>query len=313
MADAAKENSVVDYVDPVEEDVEAENKDIAIAEDTNVPDLEIEKETALETEDSSDSSVSPVLEESIQGGSAIFQMIDIADNLQVKSVKSTPGTESLIETPENCQTSISENVQERLICRNSSPEVKNAEAAACTYLPAADLEQAADGYTGDVSTTSTEDQGLNTSPVDASNDAMFVANPYWTTLITEPRQGDSLSYPSTTTDDFSLSDRALLLQILEENRKLQALFGEVLQWGEQQNEVINKLTTRVKQLEGEVSNVKLLKDCIHSSRKRTDSIAIPIGNRERLVRTLETSYGPQTNFINADEQRSSSVASEEFF
>ncbi len=223
------------------------------------------------------------------------------------------------------QSIIPENVKESLISGDNDPEVANAtEATECTCMPAGDLEEAADGCRGDDS-RSTEGEELSTSPTDASNDAIVVANqPSWTSLISESRQGDGLQMthsepPTTSDDDSSLSDRALMLQILEENRKLKAVVGEVLQWGKQQNEVINNLASKVKRLESDVSNAKLLKDCTHSSRKRASSIAGPIGERERVVRRLENGRngrwcdGRQINYINGDEQWPSSPESEDFF
>jgi hypothetical protein len=224
--------------------------------------------------------------------------------------------------PSTAQSTTPENVKESLISGDNNPEVAYAtEETEYTCLPAGELEEGADGYRGDDS-RSTEDVELSTSPIDASNDAMVVANqPSWTSLISESRQGDAmtLSEPPTTTDDSSLSDRALMLQILEENRKLKAVVGEVLQWGKQQNEVINNLASKVKRLEGDVSNAKLLKDCTHSSRKRANSITGPIGERERVVRRLENGRNGrwcdarQINYINGDEQWPSSTESEEFF
>ena len=465
MANGVKENMVVD-------NIEAENACTAIDED--VPDLETEKETALRTEGSSDSSTSPVPEESTKVVTSLVEKIDIADDLQGKS-----GESSIIEpeppiqiTSEKCQESessmdseanptmsmdnevpfalesssmvadtseevandklvngskmervpaevssamelegenegfppvedielgedkkevvacesagddamnecdmdripiegisgmevevenkrssqveggetgveeegvagqdmgetkflptaqsiIPEIVKESLISGENDPEVASAtEGTECTCLPAGELEEAADGYRGDDS-RSTEAEELSTSPIDASNDSMVVANqPSWTSLISESRQGDALqmtlSEPPTTTDS-SLSDRALMLQILEENRKLKAVVGEVLQWGKQQNEVINNLASKVKRLEGDVSNANLLKDCTHSSRKRASCIAAPIGERERVVRRLENGRngrwgnGRQINYINGDEQWPSSTESEDFF
>jgi hypothetical protein len=474
LADGFKENLVVENDDSVEEDsnVEAINEDIAIDEDTNVPDLETQKETALWTEDSSDSSASPVPENLTKVVTSLVEKIDIADDLQGKSGESSileaeppiqmssekcQESDSTIDSEANptmsmvnevpfalepssmvvdtseavandkvvnmskmervptevssamdlkgenegsppvedielgedkkgvvafksamnecdmdrisaegisvmdvevenkgspqveggergveekavavqdteettflptAQSIIPENVNESLIRGDNDPEVANAtEGTECTGLPAGELEEAADGYRGD-DARSTEDEELSPSPIEASNNAMVVANqPSWTSLISDSRQGDAmtLSEPQTTTDDSSLSDRALMLQILEENRKLKAVVGEVLQWGKQQNEVINNLASRVKQLEGDVSNAKLLKDCIHSNRKRTGnigSIAGPIGERERVVRRLENGrngrwgHGRQINYINGDEQWPSSTESEDFF
>ena len=478
LADGFKENLVVENDDSVEEDsnVEAKNEDIAVDEDTNVPDLETEKETALWTEDSSDSSASPVPENFTKVVTSLVEKIDIADDLQGTSGESTilEAEPPIQITSERCQESdstidseanptmsmdnevpfaletssmvadtseevandklvngskmesapaevcsamdlkgenegsppvedielgedkkevvacesaggdamndcdmdrspiegisgidvevenkgspqveggetgveeeavavqdteettflptaqsiIPENVKEGLISGGNNPEVANAtEGTEYACLPAGELEEAADGYRGDGS-RSTEDEELSTSPKEASNDAMVVANqPSWTSLISESRQGDAmtLSEPPTTTADSSLSDRALMLQILEENRKLKAVVGEVLQWGKQQNEVINNLASRVKQLEGDVSNAKLLKDCIHSNRKRVGSIgsiAGPIGERERVVRRLgdgrhgRWGHGRQINYINGDEQWPSSTESEDFF
>lgn len=51
------------------------------------------------------------------------------------------------------------------------------------------------------------------------------------------------------TDTTSLSDRALLLAVLDENRKLQGVVAKLLQWGKHQNDVIQNLVGRVEQLE----------------------------------------------------------------
>jgi len=56
-----------------------------------------------------------------------------------------------------------------------------------------------------------------------------------------------------------LSDRALLLQVLEENRKLRDVVGKVLQWGKHQNDTIHNLTSRIEQLEQHQPPLKLLR------------------------------------------------------
>jgi hypothetical protein len=56
-----------------------------------------------------------------------------------------------------------------------------------------------------------------------------------------------------------VSDSMLIQHILEENHKLRAVIGEVLQWGKQQTAIIHNLASRIEQLESIVLAGKSLK------------------------------------------------------
>ncbi len=61
-----------------------------------------------------------------------------------------------------------------------------------------------------------------------------------------------------------VSDSMLIQHILEENHKLRAVIGEVLQWGKQQTAIIHNLASRIEQLEAIVLAGKSLKKFLDS-------------------------------------------------
>ncbi|CAK9865131.1 unnamed protein product [Sphagnum jensenii] len=61
-----------------------------------------------------------------------------------------------------------------------------------------------------------------------------------------------------------VSDSMLIQHILEENHKLRAVIGEVLQWGKQQTAIIHNLASRIEQLEAIVLAGKSLKKILDS-------------------------------------------------
>jgi hypothetical protein len=71
-----------------------------------------------------------------------------------------------------------------------------------------------------------------------------------------------------------LSDRALMQKLLEENRKLKAAIGEVLQWGKQQSDIIHNLARRIEQLEAKVSDSDLLKNGMNDIKKRSKTVGM---------------------------------------
>jgi hypothetical protein len=65
-------------------------------------------------------------------------------------------------------------------------------------------------------------------------------------------------------DSEGVSDSMLIQHILEENHKLRAVIGEVLQWGKQQTAIIHNLASRIEQLEAIVLAGKSLKKILES-------------------------------------------------
>jgi hypothetical protein len=61
-----------------------------------------------------------------------------------------------------------------------------------------------------------------------------------------------------------VGDSMLIQHILEENHKLRAVIGEVLQWGKQQTAIIHNLASRIEQLEAIVLAGKSLKKILES-------------------------------------------------
>jgi hypothetical protein len=93
----------------------------------------------------------------------------------------------------------------------------------------------------------------------------------------------------------SLSDRALLEQLLEENRKLKDAVGKVLHWGKQQNDIIHSLASRIEQLEEQQPRVELLQGEKMNGRKRICSDGGVVGDRERSRRSKGRRKGRQGN------------------
>lgn len=89
----------------------------------------------------------------------------------------------------------------------------------------------------------------------------------------------------------SFRDRTLLLQLLEENFKLKAVIGEVLQWGKQQNCIINKLASRIEALERDLLEQNHEQNSSHCSIKPA---AIGVVRGGDILRNLLT-YRSQKN------------------
>ncbi|KAG0618524.1 hypothetical protein M758_4G071100 [Ceratodon purpureus] len=83
----------------------------------------------------------------------------------------------------------------------------------------------------------------------------------------------------------SLSDRALLEQLLEENRKLKDVVGKVLHWGKQQNDIIHSLASRIEHLEEHQPQPNTIQGEKVNGRKRICNDGGLVGDRERSLRS----------------------------
>jgi hypothetical protein len=121
-----------------------------------------------------------------------------------------------------------------------------------------------------------------------------------------------------------LSDRALMQKLLEENRKLKAAIGEVLQWGKQQSDIIHNLAKRIEQLEAKESDSDLLKNGTNVIKKRSKTIGmlprdtLSAGEVESVYRPPRSGRFGRHHGRNRlqhleDGHWSSSAESEEFF
>ncbi|KAH9530932.1 hypothetical protein CY35_19G010000 [Sphagnum magellanicum] len=121
-----------------------------------------------------------------------------------------------------------------------------------------------------------------------------------------------------------LSDRALMQKLLEENRKLKAAIGEVLQWGKQQSDIIHNLAKRIEQLEAKESGSDLLKNGMNVIKKRSKTIGmlprdtLSAGEVESVYRPPRSGRFGRHHGRNRlqhleDGHWSSSAESEEFF
>ncbi|CAM6018693.1 unnamed protein product [Sphagnum balticum] len=92
----------------------------------------------------------------------------------------------------------------------------------------------------------------------------------------ETHPSTAIIFPESTSlgEVTGLSDRALTQRLLEENRKLKAAIGEVLQWGKQQSDMIHNLAKRIEQLEAKVSDSNLLKNGMNVTKKRSKTVGM---------------------------------------
>jgi hypothetical protein len=104
----------------------------------------------------------------------------------------------------------------------------------------------------------------------------------------------------------ALSDRSLLLQVLEENRKLKDVLGKVFEWGKQQSDAIHNLTHRIAQLEERQPQPKLLHG---KDRKRVR----PVDNVERSCRRFEKGRRNRPHRGYVDSEDWPSVESDDYF
>ncbi|XP_024393242.1 uncharacterized protein [Physcomitrium patens] len=119
---------------------------------------------------------------------------------------------------------------------------------------------------------------------------------------------------STADDGTPLSERELLLQLLEENRKLKDVVGKVLHWGKQQNDVIHSLATRIEQLERSQLQSNLLEGEKYKTRKRISNDASYVGDRDRPRRKAERGGRRNTRHLNyGNLEEWPSAESDEFF
>jgi hypothetical protein len=111
---------------------------------------------------------------------------------------------------------------------------------------------------------------------------------------------------------------------LEENRKLKAAIGEVLQWGKQQSDIIHNLAKRIEQLEAKESGSDLLKNGTNVIKKRSKTIGmlprdtLSAGEVESVYRPPRSGRFGRHHGRNRlqhleDGHWSSSAESEEFF
>jgi hypothetical protein len=96
------------------------------------------------------------------------------------------------------------------------------------------------------------------------------------TEVGETHPSTAIIFPELTSlgEATGLSDRALMQKLLEENRKLKAAIGEVLQWGKQQSDIIHNLAKRIDQLEAKVSDSDLLKNGMNITKKRSKTVGM---------------------------------------
>ncbi|CAK9266768.1 unnamed protein product [Sphagnum jensenii] len=96
------------------------------------------------------------------------------------------------------------------------------------------------------------------------------------TEVGEMHPSTAIIFPELTSlgEVTGLSDRALMQKLMEENRKLKAAIGEVLQWGKQQSDIIHNLAKRIEQLEAKVSDSDLLKNGTNVIKKRSKTVGM---------------------------------------
>lgn len=144
--------------------------------------------------------------------------------------------------------------------------------------------------------TSPEERATDAGPVDASDRWMIPASP---TPLDRQSSTKSLQagqpQVSAAGDTSSLSDRALLEQLLKENRKLKECVGKVLHWGKQQNDIIHNLACRIEQLEEHQPQPNLLSDEKISGRKRISNDVGLAGDRIKSLRSKGRRKGKQGN------------------
>jgi hypothetical protein len=96
------------------------------------------------------------------------------------------------------------------------------------------------------------------------------------TEVGETHPSTAIIFPELTSlgEVTGLSDRVLMQKLLEENRKLKAAIGEVLQWGKQQSDIIHNLAKRIDQLEAKVPDSDLLKNGMNVIKKRSKTVGM---------------------------------------
>lgn len=148
-----------------------------------------------------------------------------------------------------------------------------------------------DGVFGSNSEASTAclEEKETTSGFTDQGDGWMIPAGYNRSTSLEPQCINNLqvSQPSTADDINVLSDHALLLQVLEENRKLKDAVGKLLHWGKQQNDVIHNLAARIKQLEEHHSQMKLLENEENKARKTRSIDVSLVGDRGRSLQRSE--------------------------
>jgi hypothetical protein len=127
-----------------------------------------------------------------------------------------------------------------------------------SYLPCLQLETRQGSGHGDRIQAVSGDLGIVATEVGETHPSTAIIFPEFTSL------GEVTG----------LSDRALMQRLLEENRKLKAAIGEVLQWGKQQSDIIHNLAKRIEQLEGKVSDSDLLKNGMNVIKKRSKTVGM---------------------------------------
>lgn len=154
--------------------------------------------------------------------------------------------------------------------------------------------------------TNLMDRATDAGTVDPSDGWMIPAG--LTSL--EPKccaKGSQVGLPqvSTAANTNSLSDRALLEQLLEENRKLKDVVGKVLHWGKQQNDIIHNLACRIEQLEEHQPQSNMLHGEKINARKRISNDVGSVGDRERYIRSKGRRKGrhgnrPQLGYLDSE-------------
>lgn len=127
-----------------------------------------------------------------------------------------------------------------------------------SYLPCLQLETLQGSGHGDRIQAVSGDLGIVATEVGETHPSTAIIFPEFTSL------GEVTG----------LSDRALMQRLLEENRKLKAAIGEVLQWGKQQSDIIHNLAKRIEQLEAKVSDSDLLKNGMNVIKKRSKTVGM---------------------------------------
>ncbi|XP_024374175.1 uncharacterized protein [Physcomitrium patens] len=85
----------------------------------------------------------------------------------------------------------------------------------------------------------------------------------------------------------ALSNRALLQQLLEENRKLKDVVGQVLHWGKQQNDIIYNLASRIEKLEEHRPQANMLHEEKNKGRNGSSTETYLAGDRGRSLPRME--------------------------
>ncbi|XP_024366414.1 uncharacterized protein [Physcomitrium patens] len=139
-----------------------------------------------------------------------------------------------------------------------------------------------------------EERQTKAGSVDLDNRCMIPAGtslitPQATSLAPQCCQRLLQGHPQSSTADNNeaLSNRALLQQLLDENRKLKDVVGRVLHWGKQQNDIIHNLASRIEQLEEPQFQVDMLHGEKQIGRKRINTDSCVAGGGKRSLRRIE--------------------------